>query len=103
IQIAQQEVASHNLGGPAATRAMSLVAVAMNDAMVAAWDSKYAYQRPRPAQVDSGIVPLIDTPNSPSYPSEHSVAAATAAKVLAYLFPDRSEAFDSMASDAEIS
>ena len=41
IQIAQQEVARHNLGGPAATRAMSLVAVAMNDAMAAAWAAKY--------------------------------------------------------------
>ena len=40
IQITQQEVANHNLAGPAATRAMSLVAVAMHDATVAAWASK---------------------------------------------------------------
>src|SRR5262249_48897673 len=52
IQIAQQEVSSHNLGGPAATRAMSLVAVAMYDATIAAWDTKYTYLRPRPSQLD---------------------------------------------------
>lgn len=103
LQIAQQEVASHGLGGPAATRAMSLVAVAMNDATVAAWASKYAYQRPRPAQFDSAVVPLIDTPESPSYPSEYAVVAAAASSVLGYLFPDRRLALDSMAADAGVS
>jgi membrane-associated phospholipid phosphatase len=89
IQIAQQEVGAHNLGGPAATRAMSLVAVAMNDATVAAWDSKEFYRRPRPSEFDPAIVPMIDTPHSFSYPSEHAVVAAAAASVLGYLFPDR--------------
>ena len=103
IQIAQQEVASHSLGGPAATRAMSLVAVAMNDATVAAWASKYFYQRPRPSQFDPTIVPMIETPLSPSYPSEHAVVAAAAAAVLGYLFPDRKAAIDAMASNAGFS
>ncbi len=103
IQIAQQEIANHNLGGPAATRVMSLVAVAMNDATAAVWASKYAYNRPRPAQFDSAIVPLIDTPASPSYPSEYSATAAAAASVLAYLFPDRKSALESMAAAAGIS
>jgi membrane-associated phospholipid phosphatase len=100
IQIAQQEVSNHNLGGPAATRAMSLVAVAMNDATLVAWNAKSVHQRPRPAQFDPTIVPLIDTPNSPSYPSEHAVVAASAAAVLGYLFPDRKSDLDAMASTA---
>jgi membrane-associated phospholipid phosphatase len=103
IQIAQQEVANHALGGPAATRAMSLVAVAMYDATVAAWDSKYAFNRPRPAQFDSAVLPLIATPDSPSYPSEHAVTAAAASTVLSYLFPDRRAALEAMATDAGIS
>jgi membrane-associated phospholipid phosphatase len=103
IQIAQQEVATHNLGGPAATRAMSLVAVAMNDATAAAWAAKYVHQRPRPAQFDPTIVPMIETPRSPSYPSEHAVAAAAAAAVLGYLFPDRKSDIDAMASNAGFS
>lgn len=103
IQVAQQEVANHNLGGPAATRAMSLVAVAMHDATVAAWAAKYAYGRPRPAQFDSAVVPLIATPDSPSYPSAHAATAATAAAVLAYLFPERKPALDAMAAEAGMS
>jgi membrane-associated phospholipid phosphatase len=103
IQIAQQEVARHNLGGPAATRAMSLVAVAINDAMAAAWAAKYVYQRPRPAQFDPTIVPMIETPRSPSYPSEHAVAAAAAAAVLGYLFPDRKADIDATASNVGFS
>jgi membrane-associated phospholipid phosphatase len=100
IQITQQEIARHNLGGPAATRAMSLVAVSINDATVAAWDTKYMYRRPRPVQFDSELVPFLDTPGSPSYPSEHAVTAAAASKVLAYLFPDRASDLQAMALDA---
>jgi membrane-associated phospholipid phosphatase len=100
VQIAQQEVASHSLGGPAATRAMSLVAVALHDATLSAWAWKYAYGRLRPAQFDAGVAPLIETPDSPSYPSEHAVAASAASAVLAYLFPERRSAFESMAADA---
>lgn len=96
IQIAQGEVQSHGLGGPAATRAMSLVAAALNDAMVAAWDSKYAYNRPRPSQLDATISTAIPVPGSPSYPSEHLTAAGAACAVLSYLFPDRKDAFEAL-------
>jgi membrane-associated phospholipid phosphatase len=99
VQIAQREVASHNLGGPAATRAMSLVAAALNDSMVAAWDTKYAYNRPRPTQLDPTISTAISVPDSPSYPSEHLTAAGAAAAVLSYLFPERKAAFDEMVAE----
>ena len=98
-EIAQQEVAGHNLGGPAATRAMSLVAVAINDVTVAAWDSKYAYARSRPEQFDPTIVSTVDTPDSPSYPADHAVTASAAAAVLSYLFPDRKDAMAAMSSE----
>jgi len=96
IQIAQGEVTSHGLGGPGATRAMSLVAAALNDAMIAAWDTKYAYNRQRPSQFDPTILTAIPVPDSPSYPSEHLTAAGAAATVLSYLFPDRKAAFNAM-------
>jgi len=100
IQTAQQEVTSHNLGGPRGTRAMSLVAVALNDTMIAAWDSKYAYNRLRPTEIDKQLTTLIAVPHSPSYPSEHAAAAGVAAAVLGYLFPDHKANFDSMAESA---
>ena len=68
-------------------RVLSLVNVAMYDAMVAAWDAKYAYRRHAPPAVDSRVRPLVDIGAVPSFPSEHAAAAAAAASVLAYLFP----------------
>jgi membrane-associated phospholipid phosphatase len=101
IQIAQQEVNSHGLSGPGATRALSLVAAGLNDAIIAAWDSKYTYRRPRPSELDGQLTPAIAVPDSPSYPSDYSAAAAVASTVLGYLFPDRQSALDSMAIAAE--
>lgn len=100
IQLAQQEVNGHGLGGPAATRAMSLVAAGLNDAIIAAWDSKYTYNRLRPSQIDKQITAVIPVPNSPSYPSDYAAAAAVSAAVLDYLFPDDKTAIDAMAASA---
>src|SRR5215470_302666 len=75
------------LGGFGQYRLVTLLSVAMYDATVAAWDSKYAHNRPRPNELDPSIVPLIATPRSPSYPSEHAVVAGAAAAMLAYLIP----------------
>jgi membrane-associated phospholipid phosphatase len=100
IQIAQQEVDQHGLGGPGATRAMSLVAAGLNDAIIAAWDSKYAYGRARPSKIDRQIAPAVAVPNSPSYPSDYAAAATVASAVLDYLFPDDQAKIDGMAQAA---
>jgi membrane-associated phospholipid phosphatase len=100
MQIAFQEVTKRNIAPTLGTRAMALVAVAMHDATVAAWDTKYTYNRQRPSQLDSSIVPRVAMAASPSFPSEHAVTAAAAAAVLAYLFPDRETVFTSLAEEA---
>jgi membrane-associated phospholipid phosphatase len=100
MQFAQQEVNSHGLGGPAATRALSLLAAGLNDAIVAAWESKYTYNRPRPSQIDKQLHTAIAAPNSPSYPSDYAAAAAVSAAVLDYLFPADRAAIDEMAAMA---
>src|SRR5260370_2369252 len=100
MKIASQQMISHNLAAPFYTRGMALVAAAVYDATVAAWDSKYAWNRPRPNQTDPSIAPLVAVPKSPSYRSEHAVAAGAAAAVLSYLFPDSASTFASMANDA---
>jgi membrane-associated phospholipid phosphatase len=86
--------------GPLYSRGMALLNVAIYDAMVAAWDAKYSYHRLRPSQVDGTLRTLLDVPNSPSYPSEHAVAAGAAATVLAYLFPDNAALFAEKAEEA---
>ncbi|PWU11908.1 MAG: PA-phosphatase [Terriglobia bacterium] len=81
-------------------RVYTYVAMAMYDATVAAWESKYFYNRPRPGQLDPTLKTRLPTPRSPSYPSEHAATAAAAAAVLAYLFPTEAASFQSMAEEA---
>jgi len=100
ITAASNQLLTRNIGGPASTRNIALVSVAIYDSMIAAWDSKYAYNRPRPNAADPTLQPLVSTLNSPSYPSEHAVAAGAAAAVLAYLYPDSAATFQSMAQEA---
>ena len=47
MQLAMQQVVNSTLAGPQQTRALALVAAAISDSTVAAWDSKYAYSRPQ--------------------------------------------------------
>jgi membrane-associated phospholipid phosphatase len=90
----------HNLDTVHAWRALALVHVALSDAMVATWDAKDAYQRPRPSEVDQSLSTVVPTAASPSYPSEHAVAAAAASEVLAYVFPDNAQLFTDKADEA---
>jgi PAP2 superfamily len=74
-------------------RAYAYVALAMYDATIATWESKYFYNRPRPSELDHRLPTAARVPNSPSYPSEHAAAAQAAATVLAYLLPAEAETF----------
>jgi len=82
------------------TRIMALLSVAIYDATIAAWDSKYYYHRPRPSQIDPTLTTVIANPQSPSYPSEQAVTAGAAATVLGYLFPADAEALNSRAEES---
>jgi membrane-associated phospholipid phosphatase len=98
--ILADELSKHNLAGATTSRQIALVHVAIYDATIAAWDSKYAYGRPRPSAADPTLTTAIATPRSPSYPSEHAAVAGAAARVLAYLFPDRAQALTAQAEEA---
>ena len=54
--------------GAQAFRGLALLNVAIYDATVAAWDTKYAYNRPRPAELDPSLATAIPTPASPPTP-----------------------------------
>ena len=81
-------------------RVYAYVAMAMYDATVAAWESKYFYNRPRPSQLDPTLHTALPVPNSPSYPSEHAATAAAAAEVLSYFFPAEATNIQNMAAEA---
>jgi membrane-associated phospholipid phosphatase len=86
--------------GAVNARAFALVSAAIYDATIAAWDSKYFYNRSRPSQVDQSLTTVIPNPQSPSYPSEHAVVAGAASEVLAYLFPAQAQFYRAKADEA---
>lgn len=100
MQLVEESVVNAGLPGPMQTRALALVAAAISDATSAAWDSKYAYNRPHPGDMDKTITAVVSVPLNPSYPSEHAVTAGAASVVLGYLFPDQAAKFADMARQA---
>lgn len=74
-----------------------LVSVSIYDATVAAWDSKYAYNRTRPYLADRRIKTFGLKPESPSYPCEYSVAAGVASTIIAHYFPKMADSVNRMA------
>jgi membrane-associated phospholipid phosphatase len=88
------------LGGNMAYRDLALLNVAIYDATVAAWDSKYAYNRPRPSEVDPTLETVVPNPSTPSYPSEYAVTAGAASTILSWLFPDHAQMYEQMVQEA---
>jgi membrane-associated phospholipid phosphatase len=86
--------------GPFPNRAYLYVSLAIYDATIAAWDSKYAFNRKRPSEVDSGITPRVAVPRSPSYPSDYAATAYAVADVLSYFNPSEADSFRALAEEA---
>jgi hypothetical protein len=99
-EIATDQISKKKLSPPHSARARALVNAAIYDAIIAAWDAKYTYRRPRPSAYDSRLAALGAQPHSPAYPSEHAVVAGAAAAILADLFPDTARLFDDLAEEA---
>jgi len=74
-----------------------LLGTATYDATIAAWDTKYAYKRPRPFAADSKIKAYTLKPESPSYPCEYSVAAGVAVTILSRFYPKLADSVNRMA------
>ena len=72
---------------PYTSRALAYLSVAQYDALVAAWNYKYKYNRAAPATVDASIRPSLPTSALPAYPSEDAVVAAASYVVLKAMFP----------------
>lgn len=74
--------------------AYRLMNVALADAFIACWDTKYhyCYWRPEDAIRAAGHqewLPLLESPPHPEYPSGHSSAAGAGCEILRQLFGDR--------------
>jgi hypothetical protein len=74
-----------------AAEAYAKVGIAVADAFISCWQTKYQYNLLRPVTyirsvIDPGWTPLLVTPPFPEYTSGHSVQTAAAAQVLTRLF-----------------
>jgi hypothetical protein len=87
-------------GGGLGIRAFAMLNVAIHDALIAAWDSKYTHNRRRPGESDPQLASAMPAPRSPSYPCEYSVAAGAGSAVLAHLFPTEAKRFAEAAEEA---
>ena len=84
-------------------RALALLNMAMEDAAIVCWETKFFYFNPRPSQLDPSIRTRIGLPNFPSYISGHSSFSAAAAVVLSHLFPAQASGFEAKRDEAGIS
>jgi membrane-associated phospholipid phosphatase len=99
-EFALDRIIKNNIPNPRAPRVLSYLHVAIYDAMVSAWRWKYLYDRARPSALNRSLTTVLPNPNSPSYPSEHAVAAGAASAVLAFFFPADAEFFREKAEEA---
>jgi hypothetical protein len=83
--------------------AYMLLGAATYDATVVAWDTKYAYKRPRPYEADSRIKAMVIKSESPSYPCEYSVAAGVAATIISNFYPHMADSIKKMAQQVLVS
>lgn len=74
-----------------------LLSTGIYDATVAAWDTKYAFKRPRPYDASKQIIALGPKAESPSYPCEYSVAAGVAVTIFSKFYPQLKDSVMHMA------
>ena len=102
LNITSDAIASANAGFDEALIAFTAVSVAMHDAFICCWKTKYTYNTIRPETYINTYIserwkPFIQTPPFPEYTSGHSTISAAAATILTLIFggqfsfTDRSE------------
>ncbi len=102
-EIASHYIEASNFSEVRAARAFALLNMAVHDAAVGCWETKYYYFNPRPCQMDAKIKTATGVPNFPAYTSGHSTFSGSAATVLSYLFPADAQYFNEQANEASLS
>jgi membrane-associated phospholipid phosphatase len=95
IAILSQIARRDDLSLAQAAEAYARVGIAVHDAFIVCWSTKYAYNLQRPVSyindnIDRSWMTHIVTPNFPSYPSGHSTQSGAAARVLTGMFGTKS-------------
>jgi hypothetical protein len=101
--IATEYVRDARMSEVRAARVFALLNMALHDAAVGCWETKYFYFNPRPSHLDPELKSIIGLPNFPSYTSGHSTFSGAAAEVLSYVFPSGAPEFERQKEEASIS
>lgn len=102
-QIGIEAMTQAHFSQPRVARALALANMAMMDASIACWESKYHYRVPRPKMVDSDVETVMDVPEHPSYTSGHAAFSGAASAVFGYVLPEKAGWFRSLAEEAAMS
>ena len=97
---AKEVIIKHQVNPVRTARIFAYMNMAIMDAGISCWDTKYYYHYPRPIQTVAGFRTILGTPNFPSYTSGHSMFSAAAAEVLAYFFPQDAQMLTDWAKEA---
>ncbi len=81
-------------------RNMALLNMALMDAGIVCWNTKYYYFNPRPSQLNPDIKTLTGVPNFPSYISGHATFSEAAATILSHILPANAAKYESMSQQA---
>ncbi len=101
-------IRQNGLGSAEAVRVLATLNVAIADALVACWETKFTYWTVRPVNVirerrDPDFLPYLLTPPFPGYVSGHATVSGAAASVLAAFFPRHALELDDWAEEAALS
>lgn len=91
-----------------AIRILATENIAMMDAFIACWKTKFMWRTVRPVTViqerfDANFLPHVLTPPFPSYVSGHASASGAAATVLSVFFPEQEMELQAYAEEAALS
>jgi membrane-associated phospholipid phosphatase len=98
--IAAEDFIVQNFSEVRWARNLALLNIAMMDAAIVCWDTKFTYFNPRPSQLDPRIKTNTGVPNFPAYISGHSTFSAAAAEFLGHVLPSQAQKYASMAQEA---
>ena len=102
-QVALDLAATAGYSEARTARTIALLNMAMMDACIASWDSKYHYLVPRPSMRDPAITEPLGLPSHPSYTSGHSAFSGAAEGILSVIFPASAAEMHRLAEEASAS
>ncbi|HEY5406156.1 MAG TPA: phosphatase PAP2 family protein [Ginsengibacter sp.] len=98
--IAAEDFIKQNYSEVRWARNMALLNMALMDAGIVCWNTKYYYFNPRPTQMIPEVKTLTGIPNFPSYISGHSSFSGSAAAFLGHIIPANAAKYEAMSEEA---